>query len=367
MTLVPDKSYIESTHFDALRSNYKQWQKGYSGYVFYHTLDGKFNNGWKFENGKVTMQVTQYSDTGLNLNMGMRKKSKADYCIDTNYFTYSQNCTDWYSNSEYITSTCGDWYLSSSYTITECYNDGNSSGNNNNNNSSNNGDYIPYENPIRTYKTNPCLQVVCLNADYGLQTEDNRLLALATSTIEYGSFMKLNDDSPLSSIYNYIPLVGSPSTNTGGSIDISSYLQSNEKIDGFAHTHYNGLIPMFSADDINAIYLLDASGHINDLSMFTTQVVTSQGVWTLKIDDINQFKSFCQNNINTAEKRTSFNNQLMIFDMQGKSEESFLAQIANSGMKLFVNPVNNGAVIFSASGTTLRTLSNGSATSTNCY
>ena len=75
MTLIPDKAYIESTHFDALRSNYKQWQKGYSGYVLYHTLDGKFNNGWKFANGKVIKEVTQNAGTDLNLEMGVKKKS----------------------------------------------------------------------------------------------------------------------------------------------------------------------------------------------------------------------------------------------------------------------------------------------------
>jgi len=128
MTLVPDKSYIESTHFDALRSNYKQWQKGYSGYVFYHTLNGKFNNAWRFENGKVTKEVTQQLSTDLNLDMGVRKKVASDYCIYTTYEIWSQNCMNYYSNSEYNFSYCTEWYYDYSITTQECYYDNNGSG-----------------------------------------------------------------------------------------------------------------------------------------------------------------------------------------------------------------------------------------------
>jgi len=126
MTLVPDKAYYESTHFNALRSNYKQWQKGYSGYVFYHTLDGKFINAWKFADGKVIKEVTQVLGADLDLNMGAKKKVASDYCIYTTYGIWSINCTYWtFNNSEYNFTTCGSWYYDYTITVTSCYDDGN--------------------------------------------------------------------------------------------------------------------------------------------------------------------------------------------------------------------------------------------------
>jgi len=116
MTLIPDKAYLESTHFDALRSNYKQWQKGFSGYVFYHTLDGKFNNAWRFANGKVIKKVTQNSGKDLNLNMGTKKKVTAEtVCTDYYYEVYSADCMDWTVNGEYTTTTCADGFYFDGY------------------------------------------------------------------------------------------------------------------------------------------------------------------------------------------------------------------------------------------------------------
>jgi len=122
MTLIPDKAYIESTHFDALRSNYKQWQKGFSGFVFYHTLDGKFANGWQFADGKAIKVVTQNSDTDLNVNMGAKKKVAAEtQCTDYYYEMYAQDCTDWTSNGEYVTTVCGGVYFDGyEYAYTVC-------------------------------------------------------------------------------------------------------------------------------------------------------------------------------------------------------------------------------------------------------
>jgi len=148
MTLVPDKAYLESTHFDALRSNYKQWQKGFSGYVYYHTLDGNFNNAWKFANGKVIKEVTQLIGTDLNLDMRVKKKAATETCIYTTYEVWSQNCTDYSSNGEYDAVACGEWYYDGTTTEIECFPSGDTggggSGGGDNGGNAGNGGYSAY-------------------------------------------------------------------------------------------------------------------------------------------------------------------------------------------------------------------------------
>lgn len=137
MTLVPDKAYLESTHFAAFSSNYRKWQKGYSGYVFYHTLDGKFNNGWKFENGKITMSATQVDENGVDISMGAKRKvSSGTICTTLTYEIWTARCQYTYTISEtqgiqnLTIGTCGSYdYQGNQYLVT-CYDDGNSVGNN---------------------------------------------------------------------------------------------------------------------------------------------------------------------------------------------------------------------------------------------
>jgi len=125
MTLVPDKAYYESTHFNALRSNYKQWQKGYSGYVFYHTLEGKFINAWKFENGKVIKKVTQTSNDDIDIDMGAKKKAASNFiCTTETWVVWHQTCTTVIYSSESFYIDCGDWYYGYSFTTTNCVDDG---------------------------------------------------------------------------------------------------------------------------------------------------------------------------------------------------------------------------------------------------
>ena len=135
MTLVPDKAYLESTHFAAFSSNYRKWQKGYSGYVFYHTLDGKFNNGWKFENGKVTMSATQVDENGVDISMGAKRKvSSGTICTTLTYEIWTARCQYSYTISEtqgiqnLSIGTCGSYDYQGNQYLEICYDDGNSGG-----------------------------------------------------------------------------------------------------------------------------------------------------------------------------------------------------------------------------------------------
>ena len=98
--------------------------------MFYHTLDGEFNNAWRFANGKVIKEVTQVVGTDLDLNMKARKKVATDVtCVYTTYEVWSQNCTDYYTNGEYDATACGEWYSDGTNTDVECHSSGDTVGN----------------------------------------------------------------------------------------------------------------------------------------------------------------------------------------------------------------------------------------------
>lgn len=129
MTIIPDKEYMDATHFKCFYSTYRKWQAGYSGLIFYHTLEGKFTNGWRFANGKVIKSITPIEGDGMDLQLKARsaqKSLKREYgCTDYYYQVWSQDCMDWYTQDEnggiYNGTTCGPWYEDGRrYAYTQC-------------------------------------------------------------------------------------------------------------------------------------------------------------------------------------------------------------------------------------------------------
>jgi hypothetical protein len=78
MTVVPDKEYQEENNFNSFSSSYRKWQKGFSGIVLYHNLDGSFSNGWRLLKGKVVNTVKHKNDNGIQVQLS------------------SKGCVDWY-------------------------------------------------------------------------------------------------------------------------------------------------------------------------------------------------------------------------------------------------------------------------------
>jgi len=118
MTIIPDKEYRDKTTFGPYYSSYRNWQKGFSGYIFYHTLEGDFANGWKFSDGKVTKKVEQKAGKGFNSNL------ESPTCYAFYLESWYQNCTNWYTQYEsgdvYTGTSCGVPYVEFQYLYTEC-------------------------------------------------------------------------------------------------------------------------------------------------------------------------------------------------------------------------------------------------------
>ncbi|MEJ7823031.1 MAG: hypothetical protein WKF85_11960 [Chitinophagaceae bacterium] len=185
--------------------------------------------------------------------------------------------------------------------------------------------------PIDTIK-NPCIQVDSLatNSLYKAMLDD---LKSKTSDIhESGYVYKRNADG------SFVPTFIVGKDNAAG-IDF----EFKEKVDGFIHNHYTGLLSVFSPDDIYAMAVAYTSDKMVNPLTFSIGVVTANGTqYLLMIDDFTKFQQYA-NNIVT-------NSTLILYSFifgsvygisptnsNDDNEKLFLQylQTTNSGLKFF--------------------------------
>jgi hypothetical protein len=66
----------------------------------------------------------------------------------------------------------------------------------------------------------------------------------------------------------------------------------NNPVDGFVHTHYDGLLPIFSVIDLFEFLNIFNANKMANPTQFTFGLVTSNGVYNLSISDLAQFTTF---------------------------------------------------------------------------
>lgn len=59
MTLIPSKKYMDAKKFNVYRSTYFERERDFDGYIYFHELDGRFANGWRYSDGKITHSVRE--------------------------------------------------------------------------------------------------------------------------------------------------------------------------------------------------------------------------------------------------------------------------------------------------------------------
>ncbi|WP_407498219.1 hypothetical protein [Elizabethkingia anophelis] len=134
-------------------------------------------------------------------------------------------------------------------------------------------------------------QDACSKASTVGKTNDTKKLMsnlkkLTTSTIiEHGYLLtdagggKTND----------VPVQGSPGA-------ASIQINVSSPIDGYIHSHYQGLLSIFSVSDIFAIAQLYKNNMIKNLDTFTIGVVTASGTqYLMVIDNTSKFTNFASN------------------------------------------------------------------------
>ncbi|MCX6237132.1 MAG: hypothetical protein NTY07_06160 [Bacteroidia bacterium] len=69
MTVFGDKDYLEKKKFTMQGETYLKRDKDLSGYVFYHSTEGEFVNGWRYKEGKVVGKVEIADNKAPKLNL----------------------------------------------------------------------------------------------------------------------------------------------------------------------------------------------------------------------------------------------------------------------------------------------------------
>jgi hypothetical protein len=87
MTIVGNKSFMEKRKFTLLDQTYLTRDKELTGFVFYHSIDGKFVNGWQYVGGKVVGKIGMNDDDSPVLQL------KSTYYI--NYYTTTCVTDSW--------------------------------------------------------------------------------------------------------------------------------------------------------------------------------------------------------------------------------------------------------------------------------
>ncbi|MCX8490934.1 MAG: hypothetical protein ORN54_07690, partial [Cyclobacteriaceae bacterium] len=178
----------------------------------------------------------------------------------------------------------------------------------------------------------PCILAKSLEQTQSLKDKMSDLQSKTGLNYETGYTMKRNIDGSIT----YTGINGTP--NAGG-IDFSP----SSAIDGYIHTHYTGLLSIFSPDDMRALYTLMNNNLMGNPSNFTAGVVTASGTsYLLMINDIQQFQVFSQSFLSNENSFNIFSTLYSeVYNIKpsntvDQNETSLLQllQVTNSGLKL---------------------------------
>ena len=186
--------------------------------------------------------------------------------------------------------------------------------------------------PIIMQLDNPCEQMDKLAKDPSFINKMKDLQSKTNQNYESGYVIKRDGDA-----LSYTSIQGD---SNQGQIDFAV----NDKIDGYMHNHYTGLLSIFSGTDIRAMFQLYQGSHINRLMTFTMTVVTANGTsYALKVSDYSKFISFGNNYLSSDSSFNSFESiysnlyNISPSNSNTNNETNFLRMLdqLDSGLKLF--------------------------------
>ena len=109
MTISPTLDYMEKTNFKPFKKNsYLKRDKDFSGLIFYHDLQGKFVNGWRYKDGEIVSEITLIDMDKQDFILTRSGSTCPDgfiiYQVEQCYYTYSlylgevtyTDCKSWY-------------------------------------------------------------------------------------------------------------------------------------------------------------------------------------------------------------------------------------------------------------------------------
>ncbi|MGI8950143.1 MAG: hypothetical protein ACR2FN_01025 [Chitinophagaceae bacterium] len=258
-------------------SNYKKSSNTFSGVVLVEDWFGNLLKKFSYHNDKIS--------GGLNPSAF---KSNHTNSSDL-YETYTCYYEDWY---EPVYLDDGSYYYEYSYTEDlGCFPDG--GGYTGGGGTPTGGDYGMIQGggygapppPPPSPAADPCGQAAKLSRNTTFQSTINNLKTAANNlNYETGDTYNINSDGSMT--FNQIN--GNP-----GEASISIHVTT--LIDGFEHSHYTGLLSVFSPDDFQTMYSLYKGSAMTDPLSFTAGVVTASGTsYLLMINDPVKFNAFGQ-------------------------------------------------------------------------
>jgi hypothetical protein len=124
MCIAGNVEYLTDKSWKMNNNHYLKKEKDFTGNVIFFDITGFFNNGWRYEDGKVTGKILTDKPTRINVNL-----KSASVCLVTTYYTLYQECR-YYPNFETATDVVCDppvWEITD--VSVECiYNQPNGSG-----------------------------------------------------------------------------------------------------------------------------------------------------------------------------------------------------------------------------------------------
>lgn len=187
--------------------------------------------------------------------------------------------------------------------------------------------------PINEEETaNPCKEMEKIAKDLAIISKLKELKNKTGENKEYGVTMNFGENTTFSN------LISGQADTPGINLAI------NSPIDGFMHSHYDGLLSTFSDADIKSIYDLYKSGKINKWRTFVMMLVTEDTAYTLKIGNKSRFLAFGDQNLKTGDGYflfgNFFNGRVNSSNTDIQNELGLMSLLEDSGLVLFKgNPI----------------------------
>lgn len=188
--------------------------------------------------------------------------------------------------------------------------------------------------------TSPCGTLVSNGQNQQIKDELNKLKALVTDNKEHG--LGVSYDQAGNPVFS--PFVGQSGTS---GID---FTVTNCCLASLTHTHYTGLLSIFSGADIKGMAYMYTNGNTTGASNFTMNLITANGtVYALAITDTQAFNDFISSTLNNATSYNAFEfsyaNLYGISSSQtvAHNEKAFLQMLtqAKTGLTLYKGDPNN--------------------------
>jgi len=280
MMVVPALDYMLAKGDDLDENKYLLREEKLDGMVMFFTTDGKFVNAWEYLKGEITAEII--SD-GAAME-GFHTKSTQSNCFDTVEMYWDDFSGSWIKGYGLI---CGPKRLIEFKAGTPGVDTGGGSGGVNlpglNPLPGGGNGLTPWVEPPKEEPTDPCASMKKKMASAEFTKVMNDLDGLTTGNYEAGR------------AYTYADGKYTFTSHDGNANDPEIQYSPSyvAKIDGFIHSHYDGLLKTFSPNDLLMPYhwFINKNG-INNLNTFSLGLVTSEGTYFLFVSDLAKYMAF---------------------------------------------------------------------------